>query len=154
MNGNMSIPIYEKGKRQYTKEEIVSILLGHKRLTSCNKICTEQASNIPGNMTFVVNLENMSNSNDVSCDDMGAYEQHGSPVEYVKVSYEQEEIKSITTSRRKIEDIPEDCELYKLTRRYGRCKSSPDVRRMIAKLVRVDHDIARCCAIHFRRRGT
>ncbi len=72
---------------------------------------------------------------------MGAYRLHGSPLEYVYVTFENGRIKHIECNRQS-QLPPEEVERLGLSdavvlilRKYGICKASPDLRRMTADVV-------------------
>jgi hypothetical protein len=144
-NEQEQLPILEEGKLSYSKQELVITLLQHDFLAQHGKVCTQQPSNISASMSFVVDLEMLEDARDLTADDMGAYRLHGSPLEYVYVTFENGRIKRIECNRQS-QLPPEEVERLGLSdavvlileRKYGTCKASPDLRRMTAELKVVD----------------
>ena len=96
-------------------------------------------------MSFAVDLDKLEDSRDLTADDMGSYKLHGSPPEYVHVTFENERVKNVVCNRQRPLTADElrslgmnDAVAFVLLRKYGTCKASPDLRRMTAEIKVVD----------------
>ena len=88
-NDDLSLPILERiglsRRRVYTVEDIVQILLNPK-LPSSKFICTEVPTLIHESVSFVVDVEQLDNVDDVLADDMGVWKNNGVDTNYVRIS--------------------------------------------------------------------
>ena len=72
--GNLELPIYELGRREYTVSELVSILLGkvdRERICKTQPLCVEQSC------SFIVDLQCVCDPNDLRADDNGVWKHSG-----------------------------------------------------------------------------
>jgi hypothetical protein len=142
-NDDEQLPILERGKLTYTKQELATILLEHKFLAQHRKVSTRQPSHISSSVSCLVDSEMLDDSQDLTTDDMGALISHSTPQEYVHATLyiEDNRVKHIACNPGRFLTTEEFRKLgminpvaFILSRKYGKCKASPDLRRMTTKL--------------------
>ena len=145
-NEQKHLPIFEKGKISYTKQEVATILLDQELLEQSGKICTTQPGNISASMSFVIDLEMLEDVKDLTADYMCAYRSYGSPPKYIYVQFEDKRVKHMVCNRKnrlvdeEIERLGlNDAYVFILERKYGKCKASQNLRRMTVELKMVDN---------------
>ena len=128
-SGDVRLPIYEEGQREYTVEELVALLFN----PVCTKVCTVQPIAVYHNYSFLVNLKCVNDVSDLRADDCGVWKHKGVRKTYVVVN----DSKTVIFHKREqcpnLDDLPQGY-LYLLTRVYHDLQVSPDFKRMIATL--------------------
>ena len=127
--GNLQLPIYELGRKEYMVSELVSILLGNidqKRICKTQPLCVEKSC------SFVVDLQCVSDPNDLRADDNGVWRHSGVRKTYIILN---DTKKIICQSREQPPKRSKDNDsCYILVRVYHCLQASPDFKRMIATL--------------------
>ena len=75
-HGNISLPVYGHPRRGYNCEEIVHILLDP--VFTDGLLSTTHPVSVEHNVSFVIDLNSLSNPNDVRADDLGSWKCTGS----------------------------------------------------------------------------
>lgn len=73
---NINLPVYGHPKHGYNCEEIVHILLNP--VFEKDLLCTTHPVSVEHNVSFVIDLNSLSNPNDVRADDLGSWKCTGS----------------------------------------------------------------------------
>ena len=118
------LPVYAQPTKLLTTQECITVLLNSE--LSNSSICGKVPFSVETNAVFVVDLNELSSPNDITCDDMGVWKWGGSRKRWLLVDDE-----GFVSFLEKKEG-GEDC--YLVWKRYYSLKASPDVKRMIIVL--------------------
>ena len=129
-NDDALTPVYEWKNVAYSFEELITILLKEH---SKEHLCVAPPINVAHNVAFLIENSKMKKSDDLKCDDMGAWIHTGSPKLPAKVTYDRKgkinEIIRITN-----DDHLDSRDSLILKRIYYVNKSSNDVRKILSTL--------------------
>ena len=118
------IPVFSWSSQPFSAEEIVTIILGKY---DNEVLCTSPPINV-SHVTFLVNTGKLRQSNNLKCDDMGAWPNNGARKKIVFVKFDCPN----DTATMDFSADSEDHNLYTLKRSYHKNKSSEDVKKIIA----------------------
>ena len=127
----MNLPVFHRGRMEYTVPELTSILLGG---VSKDKVCKAQPVSVEHNCSFVIDLSCVTDPTDLRADDSGVWKHQGVRKNWIVVD---EKTNIVFQSREHPphqRDIPENGHLYILSRVYHVLQSSEDFKRMIVTL--------------------
>ena len=131
-NGDIQLPFYERGVKEYTVEELVSILFCD---SDDPRVCTAQPTRVKQSCCFVVDVKCVSDINDLRADDCGVWTHKGVRKSYTVVNDTSKEVVFYTREKAPpSEDLLDNHSLYLLTRVYHDLQASPHFKRMIATL--------------------
>ena len=117
--------MYAQPSKLLSTNEYGNVLLNANLQDS--SICSRVPFAVEGNAAFIVDLNKLSSSNDVTCDDMGVWKWGGSRKRWVSV----DEGSFVSFLN---DNLEKDC--YQIWRRYYSLKVSPDVKKMIIMVER------------------
>lgn len=84
-------PIYEQPPHKYTAEQIIKILIDPDE----HKICRVKPSSVTKSATYVVDVRNLQNAEDIKKDEFGIWKYSGSHLQMFKVYNEEDGSKSV-----------------------------------------------------------
>ena len=119
--------MYAQPKKLLSTQEAVGVLLssGLEQSSTCARVPFA----VEINAAFIVDLNKLSASNDILCDDMGVWTWGGSSKRWISVDDE-----GFVMFLKQKEKDGSDGSCYRVWKRYYYLKSSPDVKRMIIML--------------------
>lgn len=126
-------PVFAWNKTAYTGEQLVMILLG---TYEAEETCISQPINVSHNVSFLVDTRSFLHTDDLKCDDMGAWKHNGSPKCNFRVVKDSKGINKIFTLGRNHDKSTQQLRAddYELRRTYYRNSSGPAVSKIVCKL--------------------
>ena len=125
--------VFAWNKTAYTGEQLVMILLG---TYEAEETCISQPINVSHNVSFLVDTRSFLHTDDLKCDDMGAWKHNGSPKCNFRVVKDTKGIKEIVSLGRNHDKSTQQPRAgdYEPRRTYYRNSSDPAVRTIVCKL--------------------
>ena len=131
-NDDPKLIIHSKGKRDaFTAVEITGILLAAH---NPNSLSLSTPGKVSHNVSFLLDNSKFENYNDIKCDVLGAWKPNGSPKTTLGVKNEDGIMHIMVVSKGDESMNSEEYELVTLKRSYHRCKSSPDLKKIVSSL--------------------
>ena len=131
--GNQHLPVFTKDPIVLRPLEVMKILVEKKGFLA-SKVCTSQPLHVEHHRTFIVDLNSLTNDNDVKCDDMGSWKNNSSHKFYFRVrKSENDESLRVSPTNDK-----SDASNVILKREYFSLRHDPfdDVRKRIDTILR------------------
>jgi hypothetical protein len=126
------LPIYSVGQKQYSTEEVIKAVF-----TASNegKVCTTQPYGCEQNMSFVVDLSELDDRNDIRSDDLGAWRNVGVHNVFASVSFNNDDsVKRVTILGSQPPNVTRST-IYKVKKTYWRHKVASDFSRKLFEIL-------------------
>ena len=125
------LPVFKRGKVEYTVPQLVLILSGTH---DDDDVCKTQPTGIEHNCSFIVDLTCIKDPNDLRADDSGVWKHKGVRKTWVVTNEEGVVIMQSREHAPKQANTQADCQTYIVTRVYHTLQASSDFKRMIVTL--------------------
>jgi hypothetical protein len=130
-NDDKRMPILHKGRKKFSTEEAVMSIFN---ANANGKVCSTQPYCCQQNCSFVVDVSNLEEANDIKCDDLGTWKNVGVQTVYVSVQFNDDETVESVILLSKGKPKVMSSTVYKVKKSYWRHLQSTDFSRRIFEI--------------------